>query len=266
MSHGASPGWRRFAVVILRPLLSALLKRDWRGRGNVPRTGGVIIAANHLSGADPFAFAHFVYESGRFPQFLAKAPLFEVPFVRRVLRGTGQIPVYRDRADASLALRDAEEALREGACVCIYPEGSCTRDPDLWPMTGQTGVARLALRTGAPVVPLATWGPHELLPYKKGEQTGLAGSLKRGFHPFPRKTMRVMAGPPVDLSGYAGEPLSKETLRAATDDVMSAIAALLGELRGEAPPAERYDHHRVLEERRGTAGRGPNREEKAAGS
>jgi 1-acyl-sn-glycerol-3-phosphate acyltransferase len=254
MSHGYSPAWRKLTIVILRPLLFGLLKRDWRGRGNVPGKGGVIIAANHISESDPLALAHFVYESGRYPVYLAKSTLFDVRFIRSVLRGTGQIPVYRDHADAALALKDAEKALRDGECLMFYPEGSCTRDPELWPMTGQTGVARMALTTGAKVVPVASWGAHELMPYKKGEQKGLAGSLKKGFHPLPRKTMRVIAGPPVDLSAYEGLPLSRETLRGATDDIMAAIAGLLGELRGERPPEERYDHHKVLEERRGAAG------------
>lgn len=254
MSHGYSPAWRKLTIVILRPLLFGLLRRDWRGRGNVPAEGGVIIAANHISEADPLALAHFVYESGRYPVYLAKSPLFDVRFIRNVLRGTGQIPVYRDSADAALALRDAEKALVDGECLIFYPEGSCTRDPELWPMTGQTGVARMALKTGAKVVPVANWGAHELLPYKKGgEQTGLAGRLKKGFHPFPRKTMRVIAGPPVDLSEYEDRPLTKETLRAATDDIMAAITGLLAELRGQEPPKERYDHHRAAEERRRAA-------------
>ncbi|MFC5751755.1 lysophospholipid acyltransferase family protein [Actinomadura rugatobispora] len=250
MGHAYSPGWRKVTIVILRPLLNGLLKREWRGRDNVPREGCVIIAANHISEADPLALAHFVYASGRYPVYLAKSTLFDVRFVRTVLRGTGQIPVYRDSADAALALRDAEEALLAGECLMFYPEGSCTRDPELWPMTGQTGVARMALQTGAKVVPVASWGAHELLPYTKGERRGLAGSLKKGFHPFPRKTMKVIAGPPVDLSRYEGRPLDKAVLREAADDIMRQIAALLGELRGQEPPEELYDHHRVLEERR----------------
>ena len=252
MSHGYSPGWRRFSIAVLRPVLFGMLKREWRGRENIPAKGGLIIAANHISEADPLAIAHFVYESGRYPVYLAKSPLFEVPFVRTVLRGTGQIPVYRDASDAALALRDAEEALRNGECLMFYPEGTCTRDPDLWPMTGQTGAARLALTTGATVVPVASWGAHEVLPYRKGEKGGLAGELKKGFHPFPRRTMQVIAGPPVDLSAYAGRPLDKDTLLAATDDIMRTIAGLVGELRGQEPPKQLYDHHRAAEERRNT--------------
>jgi len=250
MSRGYSPAWRKLTIVVLRPLLYGLLKREWRGRDNVPKEGGVIIAANHISESDPLALAHFVYEAGRYPVYLAKSSLFDVKFLKNVLVGTGQIPVHRDRADAALALKDAEEALKRGECLMFYPEGSCTRDPDLWPMTGQTGVARMALKTGAKVVPVASWGAHELLPYKKGEQSGLAASLRKGFHPFPRKTMKVIAGPPVDLSRYEGRPLTKTTLREATDEIMREIARLVGELRGEEPPKELYDHHKVLEERR----------------
>ncbi|GAA4228760.1 lysophospholipid acyltransferase family protein [Actinomadura meridiana] len=253
MGHAHSPGWRRFTTAVLRPLLTALLKRDWRGRGNVPATGGVIIAANHISEADPLALAHFVHKSGRFPVFLAKSTLFDAGFVGRVLRGTGQIPVHRYSADAANVLEDAERALLDGECLIFYPEGSCTHDPELWPMTGQTGVARMALKTGAAVVPVATWGAHELLPYRKGELTGLAGSLKKGVHPFPRKTMKVAAGPPVDLSRYTERPPGRETLRAATEDIMATITALLAGLRGQEPPKAPYDHHRVLEERRASS-------------
>ncbi|MGI8335601.1 lysophospholipid acyltransferase family protein [Actinomadura scrupuli] len=250
MAHGYSPGWRRFSIAVLRPLLFGMLKRDWRGKGNIPRAGGVIVAANHISEADPLALAHFVYESGRYPVYLAKSTLFDVRYLRPILRGTGQIPVYRDSSDASLALRDAEAALLAGECLMFYPEGTCTRDPDLWPMTGQTGAARLALATGAKVVPMASWGAHELLPYTKVERRGLAAGLKKGFHPFPRKTMRVIAGPPLDLSAYAGSPPTAEALRDATAEIMRAIAELVGELRGERPPAELYDHHKAIEQRR----------------
>lgn len=226
-----SRGWRRFAVVVLRPLLFALTKRDWKGTRHIPRTGGIIIAANHLSWSDPLALGHYIYEAGRFPTFLAKAPLFDVKVLGPILRRLGQIPVYRHRTDAALALRDAEKALRAGECVIMYPEATCTRDPKLWPMTGKTGTARLALATGAPVIPVAHWGTHELLPY---------GTKKLRL--FPRKTVQVLAGPPVDLSKYEGEPLTAATLRAATDDIMRAIAGLVGELRGEEPPERLYDH------------------------
>ena len=114
--------------------------------------------------------------------------------------------------------------------MIVYPEGTATRDPDLWPMVAKTGVARLALTTGAPVIPIAHWGAQEILPY---------GSKKP--HLFPRKTVRMAAGPPVDLSAYAGQRLGASTLRAATDDIMADITALLAKIRQETPPAVPWD-------------------------
>jgi 1-acyl-sn-glycerol-3-phosphate acyltransferase len=250
MAYSYSPAWRRLTIAVLPPALTALLGRDWHGMQNVPRTGGLIIAANHISEADPLAISYYLWKCGRYPVFLAKSTLFGSGFVGRVVGGTGQIPVRRDTAGAASSLTEAEDALTAGQCLVIYPEGTCTRDPDLWPMTGQTGAARLALATGVPVVPLASWGAHELLPYRKGEQTGLAGTLKPGLHLLPRKQMHLIAGPPVDLSGYRKQPSTAAVLHAATTDIMRAIAGLVGELRREQPPAELYDHHKAVEQRR----------------
>jgi 1-acyl-sn-glycerol-3-phosphate acyltransferase len=250
MGYEYSPGWRRLTTVVLPPLLSAVLKRDWQGRQHVPRDGGLIVAANHISEADPLAVCHYLHACGRYPVFIAKASLFGHGFVGRVVRGTGQIPVDRDSGGGGAVLTAAQDALAAGQCLVVYPEGTCTRDPDLWPMTGQTGAARLALATGTPVVPLASWGAHELLPYPKGEKGGLAGSLKPGLHLLPRKKVQIIAGPAVDLSRYAGQPLTASTLHAATADIMRAIALLVGELRSEDPPAQLYDHHKAIEQRR----------------
>lgn len=258
MSYKYSRAWRGLTIVVLRPALRALLRRDWRGRQHVPRAGGLIVAANHISEADPLAVCHYLHASGRYPVFLAKSTLFGSGFVGRVVSGTGQIPVDRDGAGAATALKGAEDALAAGQCMVVYPEGTCTRDPELWPMTGQTGAARLALATGTPVVPLASWGAHKLLPYAKGEKTGLAGTLKPGLHLFPRKKMQIIVGPPVDLSRYDGKPLTAATLHAATADIMHAIADLVGELRGEQPPATLYDHHKAIEQRRSSAGASPD--------
>ena len=143
---------------------------------------------NHNSYLDPFAYAHFQYNTGRVPRFLAKAALFKKGFVGACMRGTGQIPVYRETTDALSAFRAAVDAVERGECVAFYPEGTLTRDPDQWPMTGKTGAARVALLTKCPVIPVAQWGANELLPpYAKKPSL------------FPRKTHHVLAGPPVDL-------------------------------------------------------------------
>ena len=226
-----SPGWRLFTVLLLRPLLHALIKHEWQGRENFPREGGVILAPNHLSYADWPTVALFSYESGRFPVFLIKSGIFKVKIIGPYLRKVGQLPVYRDRGDAALVLRDAERAIREeNASVIVYPEGTATRDPDLWPMRAKTGVARLALATGAPVIPIAHWGAQDVLPY---------GSARP--HLFPRKTVKMIAGPPVDLSAFRDQPLNAATLRAATAVIMADVTALLAGLRGQTPPAVPYD-------------------------
>jgi 1-acyl-sn-glycerol-3-phosphate acyltransferase len=194
----------------------------------------VILAANHISHADPIALADFiVYGTGRIARFLAKSTLFKGKgLVGQVMRGAGQIPVHRHTADASLALKDAVEALHRGECIAIYPEGTVSRDPDKWPMLAKTGVARLALLSGAPVVPVAQWGAEEILDSYR----------TKGIHLLPRHTMHIVAGPPVDLSAYAGKELTGDVLRRATDDIMKAITVLLEELRGASAPAEVYDH------------------------
>ncbi|MDX2703121.1 lysophospholipid acyltransferase family protein [Streptomyces sp. PA03-6a] len=224
--------WYRLAAVIAKPPLVVLFKRDWRGMDHIPVEGGFITAVNHNSYLDPLSYAHFQYNSGRVPRFLAKAPLFKPAFVGAILRGTGQIPVYRESTDAANAFRAAVDAINSGECVAFYPEGTLTRDPEMWPMVGKTGVARVALMTKAPVIPVAQWGANEVMPpYAKEKKLRL----------FPRKTLRVVAGPPVDLSAFYGQEASVEVLKDATDTIMAAVSELLGELRGQTPPAERFD-------------------------
>lgn len=231
--------WYRLAVVILKPLLLLLTKRRWSGFENVPAEGGVILAVNHISHADPFPMADaIVFSTRRMPRILAKSTLFEGKgpggwFVRKVLRGTGQIPVYRHTSDASKALEAAVDALRRGELVALYPEGTVTRDPGKWPMVAKTGVARLALISGAPVIPVAQWGAQEILDSYRTP----------GLHLLPRHLMTVVAGPPVDLSPWRGKELSSEVLREATAAVMSEITRLLEEIRGEQAPEQAFQFH-----------------------
>ena len=227
-----SPAWRRLTTIVLPPVINGLMRHDWHGQENirnVPADSGLILAINHLSYADVLAMCLFSYKSGRYPVFLAKSSLFDMKGLGSVMRGTGQLPVYRGQADAALVLRDAERGLRDGACVIFYPEATATRDPDLWPMVAKTGVARLALSTGVPVIPVAHWGAQRILPY---------GSFRP--HLLPRTTVQVVAGPPVDLSAFAGQPLNSKVLREATEVIMKDITGLLAGIRGETPPAEPY--------------------------
>lgn len=220
----------RFAVRLLRPPLLAVTRRDWWGAENLPIAGGFVACSNHISHLDPLTLGHFLVDHGWPPRFLAKEALFEVPVIGRIVRGAGQIPVRRGSGDASLSLEAAIAAVRAGECVAVYPEGTLTRDPNLWPMVGKTGAARIALTAGVPVIPIAQWGAQELLePYGKR------------LHVFRRPLVHVWAGPPVDLAPWQGRPLDATVLAQATDAILDAITGLLEQIRGEKAPAERWD-------------------------
>ncbi len=220
-----------FAIAggVVRPTMNALLGKRWLGTERLPE-GGFIACPNHCTEIDPLVVGHMLYNMGRPPHFLAKAGLFKPPVVGQIMRGTKQIPVDRSGAGGGQSLDVAREVLDEGGAILIYPEGTLTRDPDLWPMKGHTGAARLALKTGAPVVPIAHWGAQALFP-----------RYAKRLYTWPRKRVRVLVGDPVDLSEFKDRPLDKSTLVAATEKIMAAITELLAELRGEEAPAERWD-------------------------
>lgn len=220
-------------AAFVRPLLLLLFKRDFGGLERIPATGGVIIAANHVSVADPFAIALFVDSAGRRPRFMAKASLFRIPLAGSLLRGLGQIPVHRYSANAQLALDAAARAVLAGEVVVIYPEGTTTHDPEYWPMQARTGVARLALQTGAPVVPVGQWGAQQFL--------GRRGR----FRPLPRKTLQIRAGAPVTLApvtttAATGAKMDARMLRDCTDAIMRDITLLVAGIRHQPAPAAGY--------------------------
>lgn len=221
----------RIIVFFLRPILMLVTKRDWAGAENFPE-GGFVLAPNHISHLDPFLLSHFLVDNDVPPRFLAKDTLMDLRVFGRILWATEQIPVYRGTAGAAESLRGAVAAVDAGGVVIIYPEGTITRDPDAWPMSGRTGAVRVALATGRPIVPVMQWGPQEILwPYSKR------------FRLFPRKTMHMRAGPPVDLSDFVGKPLTEDLLHRATDRLMDDLTGLMAEVRGELPSTPRIDVH-----------------------
>lgn len=217
--------WRRFAVSLVKPATAVFNKPDWRGWQHLPETGGVIVVVNHISDADPFVIARYLYESGRWPQFLGKESLFRLPVAGRILYWCRQIPVRRYTADAARALDDAVAALHGNGMVVIYPEGTITRDPGLWPMRGKTGAARLHLLSGAPVVPVAMWGPEKIYDRRTKKLR-----LK------PRTPVQVWAGPAVDLTRWQGAEPTTAILTEMTDVIMLRVRDLLAEIRAEVPP------------------------------
>ena len=227
------PGGQTISTVvrILNAIMRPLTKRDWRYQDKVPQTGGVIFVANHISNADPLAVGQFLAFSGRWPRFLAKASVFEIPVVGRIIAASGRSLFSAIPAQSKDALIAAARAIEQGRALVIYPEGTITRDPDLWPMRGKTGAARLAFTTGCPVVPIGQWGAQELMPGRKPRFPKL----------FPRKTLRIAAGDPVSLDDLLQKPVTAATLDEATTRIMDAITVLVAELREATPPAHRYD-------------------------
>ena len=223
----------RVGAFFVIPLLKLLTKRDWRGKENIPQTGPMIAISNHISYADSLIFAHFLYGNGRAVRFLAKSSLFKIPVIGWVLRHAEQVPVDRmGEGKAAKALPHAIAFLEAGHCLGVYPEGTLTRDSEIWPMRAKTGLARLAVMTKAPVIPCAQWGAQDILaPYAKVPRL------------WRRTRVSVVAGAALDFSPWFGKQDDHEAMVEATAYAMRALTALLEEIRGESAPAEIFDPH-----------------------
>jgi len=222
----------KFCASILIPVINAISVRDWRGRNNIPANGPAIVASNHLSYSDVFFLAHFLYKNGRAPRFIGKASLFKVPIFGRIIKAAEQIPVDRESKDATRALDFAVDALKSGHMIGIYPEGTLTRDDNLWPMVAKTGIARLAILTKNPVIPVAAWGPEKVLPRY--------GKIP---HLWPRTKVTYWAGTPIDLSRWYGRESDPDALAEATALIMKVLTTMLEELRSESAPLLPFDPH-----------------------
>ncbi len=222
-------GWIVACRVLFYPLTALVGRRRFSGQEQLRVDSGVLLVANHVSHLDPVYDAVFCRKAGRWPHFMAKASLWKVPVLGAVMRGAQQIPVERAGGAGQHSLEHAEEALRQGQVVVIYPEGTITRDPDTWPMRPKAGAAVLALSGDYPVVPMVNWGTQSVfVPYVK----------KGRFKPLPRKDIVLKAGPPIDLSAYRGQPVDARAIRDVTLLIMTAVRDLVAEVRGETPPAK----------------------------
>ncbi|WP_440130442.1 lysophospholipid acyltransferase family protein [Agrococcus jejuensis] len=225
-----TPAFRVLAGAVV-PFITAVADVRLHHAERLPQRGAFVLAPNHYSEIDPLVVGTAVWKAGRAPRFLAKESLFRVPLLGRIMRATGQIPVDRGGiARGADPMAAARALVADELAVIIYPEGTLTRDPELWPMRGKTGAVRMALQAGVPVIPVAHWGAQELMP-----------RYAKGIRPFPRKRIDVVFGEPVDLDAYRRGSLDQATLLGATEAVMQTITGMLGELRGAEPPAERWD-------------------------
>jgi 1-acyl-sn-glycerol-3-phosphate acyltransferase len=222
--------FRVFAALLL-PFMYFVGRYRLSGTENVPAAGAFVLSPNHYSNLDPVVIGVAMWKLGRMPRYLAKASLFRVPVLGRMLTAAGQVPV--ERTGRSRAGQDplamAKRIAAAGHAVVIYPEGSLTRDPEMWPMRGKHGAVRTAIEAGIPLIPAASWGAQRILP-----------RYSKRISLFPRKTVEIRFGASVDLSEFT-DTRDAKTLVLATEKVMIAITSILEELRGESAPLERWD-------------------------
>jgi 1-acyl-sn-glycerol-3-phosphate acyltransferase len=236
----ADPAWRAprvWRVLMLVARIVVAVVGRLRVTGDLPpelRGTPVLMASNHIGNFDPIVLVAAMRARRIAPRLMATAGLFRAPIVGPVLRACGHIPVNRRSASAADALHEAQDALASGAVVALYPEGRIGLDPGMWPERGKTGVARLALNTGATVVPVAQWGAHEILAYHGNG--AMVVTLLRAV--VRRPVLRVHFGPPVDLSDLSAT--STGAALRATERIMAAITEALEPLRVDEPRLPRY--------------------------
>jgi 1-acyl-sn-glycerol-3-phosphate acyltransferase len=239
--HPGKVGAALYAVLagvvgVIAGSVSRLQVERQRGRRDTARqlpSGAIIVISNHTSYADGVLLALACRRMGRSLRLLATAGVFRAPVIGGLARRLGFIPVKRGTAEAAHSLDAALTALAHGEAVGLYPEGRISRDPRQWPERSKTGAVRMALASGAPIVPVAMEGAHRVVGAKRLVST-LALNVVR------RPVVRTAIGEPIDVRrmmniGPTTEPTADE-VRLAADDVMADLVALVAELRGEQAP------------------------------
>jgi 1-acyl-sn-glycerol-3-phosphate acyltransferase len=232
--------WRAVNHAIISAMHLTLLltaRRRYRGLEHIPAEGGVLVVSNHVSLFDAFALPHAVRLSGRNPLGMGKIELFRIPVLGSWFAKIGHVSVDRAAPSPAAALEPAAEALRQGKVLCMYPEGTLNTTPELGLVSGRTGVARLALASRVPVVPVGQWGPQFAL-----TPTGRVAALRlprvggwfRAGRLARRPLCLLSVGEPItfaELSAVAGTGAEPD-LRAVTDYLMTRIGALVAEVSG----------------------------------
>ncbi|MBE9374289.1 1-acyl-sn-glycerol-3-phosphate acyltransferase [Saccharopolyspora sp. HNM0983] len=202
------------------------------------RGGPVLLAANHIGNVDALVLMAACARQRIPVRFLATGGLFDTPVLGHLLRATGHVRADRGTRTVAEALDRVVHALADDPRpVLVYPEGRISREPGLWPERGKTGISRMALASGAAVIPVSQWGAHEAIDYgavrpgSARDILALAGSWVRALRRRPR--LRVHFGAPVDLSGLSAERTGDAAR--ARDRIMRAITAGLVELRPDEP-------------------------------
>ena len=208
------------AFVVCKPALIAVRRRDWRGLDGIPRHGGALLAVNHVSEVDPLLVAEAVLATGRTPAFLAKSSLFGSGIVGWWFRAAGHVEVDRDRGrggfDAAL------QALRSGALVVVYPEGSITKNSDGRLMELKSGAVRLALESGFPLIPVAQIGAQEILP-----------AYSRRPRLLKRPVVTIDVGRPLGLDDLRGRGSDPDAVQVGTRRLADILATMIEDLAGD---------------------------------
>lgn len=205
-----------FKFVVIGPLVLAIFGPRWRGRENLPRSGAFALAVNHITRLDPPMVSLGV---PRKVVFIAKRKYYEVPGVTGralawFLRAIGQTPIdVRSGQAAAPALEAARHLLADGGVWAVFPEG--TRSPDGRLYRGRTGLMRVALPLGIPVIPVAV--------------TGTRNPRRRFVRRPGTERITVTYGTPMDLSRWAGRGEDPQAWREATDELMAALARMTGQ-------------------------------------
>lgn len=198
MAIAAAPPWWFWRFLLRRFSWLVSLFGRVEVTGGVPeelRTGPLLLAANHIGDFDPFVVAVALHKVGVVPRIMATGGIMSAPIAGPLLERTGAIRVERGTELARHAVRVTEVALVHGGHVVAYPEGRVGLAGDGWPERGRTGMARLALGLGVPVIPVSQWGAHEVLQY--GNDWGKLRTALRAV--VRRPALAVHVGPPVEL-------------------------------------------------------------------
>ena len=210
LKRESAPLAYRALVGVARSLLPLVVTRHWRGLHRVPKAGGVLVVSNHTSNFDTITLGDALIAAGRWPRFLGKSEIWKVPVLGWFAVQCRQIP------------------LEQGDCVAMFPEGTITHDPNGWPMVARAGAARLALTTGAPVIPVAQEGCQEVL--------GGRHLRVRKLLALRRRPISLAVGEPVELADLLSDAPSDDDVREANRRITEALTRAYAEVRGEDVP------------------------------
>lgn len=223
-------GFYRIGYHLARAAVRSLAHVRWDGVERLPKQGPFILAPNHMTELDPIAMGYFLAYNGYEARFLAKDSLFKVPLVGPFMRWWGMIPVVRDTSDAGDALVHAKEAIALGDAVTMYFEGTLTRDPALWPMKGKTGLARLAMDTRVPIVPVIHWGVQDAMDRYTWPRLRLH-----------KPTLYLKVLPELDYSDISGDSSNREGVRELTGRLEQVLMEASSDLRGSVAPTQPWN-------------------------